>query len=89
MRLSERYRVRTIASAALGWATLIGGCDLATIRELSGVAPVTRILALGDGADAEVAVAALSAGARQELFISTVLGKEELETLLHDLCRRG
>ena len=31
---------------------------------------------------------ALSAGARQELFISTLLGKEELERLLVDLCER-
>jgi hypothetical protein len=32
---------------------------------------------------------ALSAGARQELFISTTLGKEELESVLKDLCQRG
>jgi hypothetical protein len=32
---------------------------------------------------------ALSAGARQELFISTTLGKKELETILSDLCQRG
>jgi hypothetical protein len=31
---------------------------------------------------------ALSAGARQELFISTSLGKDELEHLLTDLCDR-
>jgi hypothetical protein len=31
---------------------------------------------------------ALSSGARQELFISTTLGKDELERLLSDLCRR-
>ncbi len=36
---------------------------LATIRELPGAAPLTRILAVGDGADADVAVAALTAGA--------------------------
>lgn len=30
---------------------------------------------------------ALSAGARQELFISTTLSKEELERILNDLCR--
>jgi hypothetical protein len=32
---------------------------------------------------------ALSAGARQELFISTTLGKEELESILDHLCQRG
>src|SRR3954451_5641108 len=32
---------------------------------------------------------ALSAGARQELFISTTLGKDDLERLLLDLCTRG
>ena len=32
---------------------------------------------------------ALSAGARQELFISTTLSKEELESVLQDLCNRG
>jgi hypothetical protein len=32
---------------------------------------------------------ALSAGARQELFISTSLGKDDLERLLADLCERG
>ena len=31
---------------------------------------------------------ALSAGARQELFVSTTLGKEELEKLFLDLCGR-
>ena len=31
---------------------------------------------------------ALSAGARQELFISTTLSKEELESVLDELCRR-
>jgi hypothetical protein len=31
---------------------------------------------------------ALSAGARQELFISTTLSKETLECILNDLCRR-
>src|SRR3954454_15163474 len=31
---------------------------------------------------------ALSAGARQELFISTELGKDELERLLQELCSR-
>ncbi len=31
---------------------------------------------------------ALSSGARQELFISTTLTKEALESLLDDLCRR-
>ena len=31
---------------------------------------------------------ALSAGARQELFISTTLSKEALEALLEELCRR-
>jgi hypothetical protein len=31
---------------------------------------------------------ALSAGARQELFISTTLSKEELESVLNDICRR-
>ena len=31
---------------------------------------------------------ALSAGARQELFISTTLPKEALESILNDLCRR-
>ena len=31
---------------------------------------------------------ALSAGARQELFISTSLGKDELEGLLDGLCRQ-
>jgi two-component system, NarL family, nitrate/nitrite response regulator NarL len=36
---------------------------LATIRELPRVAPTVRILALGDGADADLAVAALTAGA--------------------------
>jgi DNA-binding NarL/FixJ family response regulator len=36
---------------------------LATIRELPRVAPLTRILAVGDGADADSAVAALTAGA--------------------------
>lgn len=36
---------------------------LATIRELPGMAPLTRILAVGDGADADVAVAVLTAGA--------------------------
>ena len=36
---------------------------LATIRELPGAAPLTRILAVGDAADADVAVAALTAGA--------------------------
>ena len=36
---------------------------LATIRELPGVVPRTRILAVGDGADPDVAVAALTAGA--------------------------
>jgi hypothetical protein len=30
---------------------------------------------------------ALSAGARQELFISTTLSKDELERILNDLCR--
>jgi hypothetical protein len=30
---------------------------------------------------------ALSAGARQELFISTTLSKEELESIFNDLCR--
>jgi hypothetical protein len=30
---------------------------------------------------------ALSAGARQELFISTNLGREDLERILDDLCR--
>ncbi|HYI94446.1 MAG TPA: DUF2103 domain-containing protein [Bryobacteraceae bacterium] len=30
---------------------------------------------------------ALSAGARQELFISTTLSKEDLERKLNDLCR--
>lgn len=32
---------------------------------------------------------ALSAGARQELFISTTLSKEELERILNDLCERS
>ena len=32
---------------------------------------------------------ALSAGARQELFISTTLGKLELEAVLTELCERG
>jgi hypothetical protein len=32
---------------------------------------------------------ALSSGARQELFISTSLGKDELELLLTQLCSRG
>ena len=32
---------------------------------------------------------AFSAGARQELFISTSLGKEELERILADLCARA
>jgi hypothetical protein len=32
---------------------------------------------------------ALSAGARQELFISTDLGKEDLERLLDELCTRA
>ena len=32
---------------------------------------------------------ALSAGARQELFISTTLSKEQLESILNDLCRRS
>jgi hypothetical protein len=32
---------------------------------------------------------ALSAGARQELFISTTLGKDELEAVLNELCERG
>jgi DNA-binding NarL/FixJ family response regulator len=36
---------------------------LATIRDLPGVAPLTRILAVADGADAETAVTALTAGA--------------------------
>lgn len=36
---------------------------LATIRELARVAPMTRILAVGDGAEADSAVAALTAGA--------------------------
>ena len=31
---------------------------------------------------------ALSAGARQELFISTTLSKEQLEGIFNDLCRR-
>jgi hypothetical protein len=31
---------------------------------------------------------ALSAGARQELFISTTLSKEALEVILDELCRR-
>ena len=31
---------------------------------------------------------ALSAGARQELFISTELGKDELERILEQLCRQ-
>ncbi len=30
---------------------------------------------------------ALSAGARQELFISTTLSKDDLERILNDLCR--
>jgi hypothetical protein len=30
---------------------------------------------------------ALSSGARQELFISTTLGKEELESILNTLCQ--
>lgn len=32
---------------------------------------------------------ALSGGARQELFISTTLSKEDLEAILVDLCQRG
>jgi hypothetical protein len=32
---------------------------------------------------------ALSAGARQELFISTTLTKEELESILNNLCQRS
>jgi hypothetical protein len=32
---------------------------------------------------------ALSAGARQELFISTTLSKEQLETIFNDLCQRS
>jgi len=32
---------------------------------------------------------ALSAGARQELFISTTLTKEQLESILENLCQRG
>jgi hypothetical protein len=32
---------------------------------------------------------ALSAGARQELFISTTLSKETLEAILNDLCKRS
>ena len=32
---------------------------------------------------------ALSAGARQELFISTTLPKEELERILNELCERA
>ena len=32
---------------------------------------------------------ALSAGARQELFISTTLSKEELERILNNLCERA
>ena len=32
---------------------------------------------------------ALSGGARQELFISTTLGKEALESILNDLCQRA
>lgn len=32
---------------------------------------------------------ALSGGARQELFISTTLSKEDLEHILADLCRRA
>jgi hypothetical protein len=32
---------------------------------------------------------ALSAGARQELFISTTLNKEQLESILENLCQRG
>jgi hypothetical protein len=31
---------------------------------------------------------ALSSGARQELFISTTLSKDELESVLNELCRR-
>lgn len=31
---------------------------------------------------------ALSAGARQELFVSTTLSKEQLETIFDDLCSR-
>ena len=32
---------------------------------------------------------ALSAGARQELFISTTLSKDDLERILNDLCRNA
>jgi hypothetical protein len=32
---------------------------------------------------------ALSAGARQELFISTTLSKEQLEGIFNELCRRS
>ena len=32
---------------------------------------------------------ALSAGARQELFISTTLSREQLESILNELCRRS
>ena len=36
---------------------------LATIREVARVAPLVRVLAVGDGTDADLAVAALTAGA--------------------------
>jgi two-component system nitrate/nitrite response regulator NarL len=44
---------------------------LATIRELPRVAPLVRILAVGDGADADLAVAALTAGAHGFLALPT------------------
>jgi two-component system, NarL family, nitrate/nitrite response regulator NarL len=42
---------------------LANGSGLATIREVARMAPLTRILALSDSADAEPAVEALTAGA--------------------------
>lgn len=49
------------------------------VRDARGPATIRITVATTNGWKA----IALSAGARQELFISTALGKEELETLLN------
>lgn len=54
------------------------------VRDAKGEVRVHVTVPTGNGWKA----IALSAGARQELFISTTLSKDELEGILDDLCRR-
>ncbi|MBC8166073.1 MAG: hypothetical protein H7Y20_09390 [Bryobacteraceae bacterium] len=55
------------------------------VRDARGPVKVHLTVATSNGWKA----IALSAGARQELFISTQLSKDQLELLLVELCNRG